>query len=63
MMPMTLGFALLGMAYLGKYSEQFRSLSHSMKALIVFGYLKPNDLRYETEKGIFFKKLNSNDLK
>lgn len=33
------------------FSAEFKSVFTSVKALIVFGYLKPNNLRYETDKG------------
>ena len=32
------------------FSASFKNLYKSCESLIVFGYLKPNDLRIETEK-------------
>ena len=40
------------------FSESFKNLYKSCESLVIFGYLKPNDLRIETEKSgetIFLK--------
>ena len=58
MIPLTLGFGTVGSLFLSDYSASFRNLFKSCESLVVFGYLKPNDLRIETEKSadtIFLK--------
>ena len=39
------------MVYLNSYSARFKSLGDSVVSLMVFGYLKPNDLMPIMEKG------------
>ena len=47
------------MAYLNSYSDRFKSFGDSVVSLMVFGYLKPNDLKPIVEKGeaVFFLRI------
>ncbi|CBY33004.1 unnamed protein product [Oikopleura dioica] len=51
MIPITVAFALVGMVFLNSYSARFKSFGDSVISLMVFGYLKPNDLKPIMEKG------------
>ena len=50
MVPITFAYGLVGMTYLNAYSSEFQTLPRTIVALIVFGYLKPSDLKHEAEK-------------
>ena len=50
MVPFTFAYGMVGMVYLNSYSSEYQTLPRSVMALIVFGYLKPSDLKNEAQK-------------
>ena len=50
MVPFTFAYGMVGMVYLNSYSPEFQTLPRAVVALIVFGYLKPSDLKHEAQK-------------